>query len=64
MVKYNLFFFPSEDQWITKLSESCSREGADTDLGVPGNAGNAAARQRHGFLFCNHHAARVGVRRA
>ena len=30
MVKYNLFFFPSEKQWITKLSEFYSQEGKKT----------------------------------
>lgn len=37
MVKYNLFFFPSEEQWITKLSEFYSQEGEESiDLGCLG----------------------------
>lgn len=53
MVKYNLFFFPSEEQRITKLSESHSREGADTAIGPSrANTEDAAARQRRAMSFC------------
>ena len=37
MVKYNLFFFPSEEQWITKLSEFYSQESKETEVWLSGH---------------------------
>ena len=37
MVKYNLFFFLSEEQWITKLSEFYSQESKETEVWLSGH---------------------------